>query len=129
MSGELMAFKALNKINGKLKFPYRKNKFRTPTLRRMLCNALIPPHLNYPCFAWYPNLNEKLKKKIQIEQNQCIRFCLKSGKRHHISSKDFESINWLPVYKRVYQCRYAITFKFVNNACPHYLNEVYVYAP
>ena len=40
MSGEPVALKALNKINGKLKFLYRKNKFLTPTLRRMLCNAL-----------------------------------------------------------------------------------------
>ena len=51
------------------------------------------------------------------------------GKRHHISSKEFESINWLPVNKRVHQCINAITFKFVNNACPHYLNEVYEYTP
>ena len=46
--------------------------------------------------------------------------------RQKISSKEFESINWLPVNKRVHKC---ITFKFVNNACPHYLNEVYEYAP
>ena len=69
-----MAFKALNKINGKLKFPDRKNKFLTPTLRRMLCNALIPPHLNYACFAWYPNLNEKLKTKI-------LKYLLKIGQK------------------------------------------------
>ena len=119
----------LNKINGKLKFLYRKNKFLTPTLRRMLCNAIIQPHFDYACSAWYPNLNEKLKKKIQIAQNKCIWFCLKLDKRHHISSKEFESINWLPVNKRVHQCINAITFKFVNNACPHYLNEVYEYAP
>ena len=129
LCGEPMALKALNKINGKLKFLYRKNKFLTPTLRRMLCNAIIQPHFDYACSAWYPNLNEKLKKKIQIAQNKCIRFCLKLDKRHHISSKEFESINWLPVNKRVHQCINPITFKFVNNACLHYLNEVYEYAP
>ena len=117
----------LNKINGKLKFLYRKNKFLTPTLRRMLCNAIIQPHFDYACSAWYPNLNEKLRKKIQIAQNKCIWFCLKLDK--HISSKEFESINWLPVNKRVHQCINPITFKFVNNACLHYLNEVYEYAP
>ena len=66
LCGEPMALKALNKINGKLKFLYRKNKFLTPTLCRMLCNAIIQPHFDYACSAWYPNLNEKLKKKIQI---------------------------------------------------------------
>ena len=41
MSGEPMALKVINKINGKLKFLYRKNGFLTPGLRRMLCSALI----------------------------------------------------------------------------------------
>ena len=60
MSGEPMALKVINKINGKLKFLYRKNSFLTPGLRRMLCNALIQPHFDYACSAWYPNLNAKL---------------------------------------------------------------------
>ena len=33
--------------NGKLKFFHRNNKFLTPTLHRMLCNALIQPHFHY----------------------------------------------------------------------------------
>ena len=75
------------------------------------------------------NLNKKLKMKVQIAQNKCIRFCQKLDKRYHISNKEFESINWLPVNKRVHQCINVIKFKFVNNAGPHYLNEVYEYVP
>ena len=41
MSGERMALKVVNKINGKLKSLFRKNNFLTSELRRMLCNALI----------------------------------------------------------------------------------------
>ena len=41
--GETMALCVINKINNKLKFLYRKNKFLTPSLRRLLCNALIQP--------------------------------------------------------------------------------------
>ena len=55
--------------------------------------------------------------------------CLKLDKRYHISSKEFESINWLPVNKRLHQCINAITFIFDNNACPHYLNKVSEYVP
>ena len=95
----------------------------------MLCNAIIQSHFDYACSAWYHNLNEKLKKKIQIAQNKCIQFLLKLDKRRHIFIKEFESINWLPVYKRVHQCINAITFKFASNAGPHYLNEIYDYAP
>ena len=69
----------------------------------------------------YPNFNEKLKKKIQIVQNKCIRFCIKLEKRHHIPSKEFESINWLPVHKKVHQSINAMSFKY------HYLNEAYEY--
>ena len=94
----------------------------------MLCNVIIQPHFDYACSAWHPNLNEKLKKKQQIAQNKCVRFYLKLDKRH-ISSKEFEPINWLPVNKRVHQCINAIAFKFVSNTCAHYLNEVYECAP
>ena len=62
MSGEPMALKVINEVNGKLKFLYRKNSFLTPGLQRMLCNALIQPNFDYACSAWYPNLNAKLKK-------------------------------------------------------------------
>ena len=103
MSGEPMALKVINKINGKLKFLYRKNSFLTPGLRRMLCNALIQPHFDYACSAWYPNLNAKLKRKLQIMQNKCIRFCLKLDKMHQISEEDLKTINWLPVNQRVQQ--------------------------
>ena len=65
MSGEAMALNVVNKINNKLKFLYRKNSFLTPALRRLLCNALIQPHFDYACSAWYPNLIKKLKHRIQ----------------------------------------------------------------
>ena len=51
MSGEPKTLKVANKMNGKLKFLSRKNKFLTPELRRMLCNALIQPHFEYECTA------------------------------------------------------------------------------
>ena len=61
MSGEIMALSVLNKINNKLKFEEKqKNRFLTPTLRRLLYNALIQQHFDYACSAWYPNLTKKL---------------------------------------------------------------------
>ena len=51
MSGEPMALKVVNKINGELKFLYRKNIFFKPELRRMLCNALSQAHFDYACTA------------------------------------------------------------------------------
>ena len=87
----------------------------------MLCSALIQPHADYACPAWYPNLTEKAKKKIQIMPNKSIRFCQRLDKMYHIPEEDFRLTNWLPTSKRVEQFMNTITFKFVNTTCPYYL--------
>ena len=115
MPGETMELSVINKINNKLKFLYRKNRFLTSTLRRLLCNALIQPHFDYACSAWYPNLTKKLKNRIQTSQNKCIRFCLRLDKMTHISRTQFEILNWLPVTERFNQCINSIVFEYVNN--------------
>ena len=64
LSGESMATKVLRLVNNRLKFLYRKQKFLTLSLCWLLCNALIQPHYDYACSAWYPSLNKRLSKKI-----------------------------------------------------------------
>ena len=61
MSEESMANKVISKVSARLKFLHRKNKYWTPNLHRLLCNALIQPHFDYACSAWYPNLSKKTK--------------------------------------------------------------------
>ena len=46
----------------------------------------------------------------------------------HISEEDFKTINWLPVHQRVRQSLNVTVFKYVNNACPYYIEEVFEYA-
>ena len=58
MSGETMVLSIINKINNKLKFIYRKNRFSTPTPRQFLCNALIQSHFDCACSPWYHNLTK-----------------------------------------------------------------------
>ena len=98
-----MALKVINKINGRIKFLYRKNRYLTPYLKRLLCDALIQLHFDYACSAWYPNLNKKFKSKLQTVQNKCIRYCLQPDNRSHTGMKDFEKINWFPVSERFNQ--------------------------
>jgi len=125
LNGESMAYNVIKKINMKLMFLYRKNKFLTPQLRRMLCNALIQPHFDYASTAWYPSLNANLKKKLQTMQNKCIRFSLFLGNRTHIGMTEFDKINWLPVNERFMQITSAYVFKFFNNKTPAYIKEVF----
>ena len=42
----------------------------------------------------------------------------------HIPHKEFETLNWLRLTERLYQCINSIVFKYVNNQCPNYLNKV-----
>ena len=72
LSGESMATKVLGLVNERLKFLYRNQRFLTFSLQRLLCNAMIQPHYDYACSAWYPLLSKNLLKKIQISQNKCV---------------------------------------------------------
>ena len=42
-------------LDESLKFRHRQNRFLTPLLCRLLCNALIQPLFDYACKAWLPN--------------------------------------------------------------------------
>ena len=117
MSGETIALSVINKINNKLKFPFRKNRFLIPTLRRLLFNALIQPHFHYGCSARYPNLTKSLINKIQTSQNKCIHICIQLDKITYISHKEFATLNWLPVTERFNQCIKSIVFEYVNDQC------------
>ena len=71
LSGDSMALHVINKVNSRLKFLYRQNRFLSTPLRRLFCNVMIQPFFDYACNAWYPNLNQKLKKRLRAAQNKC----------------------------------------------------------
>ena len=125
LSGEHMAAKVLNTVHNRLKFLYRKQKFLSLSLRRLLCNALIQPHFDYACAAWYPLLNKRQSKRIQIAQNKCIRCCLNLDNKAHVGTNEFLKINWLPTKKRVEQCICVNVFKFFNQMSPQYRAEIF----
>ena len=120
-----MALNLVSKINTRLQYLYRKNKFLSPQSRRLLCNALIQPHFDYICSVWYPNLNKKFNTKLQTLQNKCVRFCLQLDNRAHVEVTVFKKINWLPVDYRFRQCLAANLFKFFDDKCPLYMKDVF----
>ena len=91
MSGQAVAYKPIKKIYSRLNYLFRKKHFLTTSLGRILRNALIQPHFDYACTAWYPNLCKKLKNKFQTTQNNCVRFCLNVDKMAHISQYEFKN--------------------------------------
>ena len=126
LTGESMALHVINKINGRIKFFYRQSAFLNKDLRRMLCNSLIQPHFDYASTVWYPNLKKCLKKKLQVTQNKCIRFCLQSKNRSHVGSNEFKEINWLPVNDRVDLYINSHVYKFFHNKCPLYMSDIFI---
>ena len=120
-----MATRTLSKINSRLRFLYRKQNFLDFSLRRLLANALIQPHFDYACSAWFPMLNKRLTKKIQTAQNKCIRFCLNLNNRAHVGIKELKDINWLPTKERFEQCTATNVFKFFDNSAPPYMLEMF----
>ena len=125
LSGESMALKVISKINAKLKFLYRKKTFLTTPLKRLLCNALIQPHFDYACLAWQGNLNQRLKKKLQVMQNKCIRYCLNLGPMSHIGLKDFLQIDWLSTKDRFLQCLCSTSFNYFKGSSPSFMAEIF----
>ena len=75
--------------------------------------------------AWYPNINKKLKTRLQAAQNKCIRFCLKLDDRFRLKSKEFERINWLPVQERISQYAVCNIYKFFSKHSPDYFEELF----
>ena len=53
-----MATHVINKINSRLRFLYRQNKFLDIPLRRLLCDKMIQPFFDYAYNAWFPNLKK-----------------------------------------------------------------------
>ena len=125
VSGETMVLGVIENNNYWLKFLYQKNWLLDVPLHRLQSNALIQPHFDYACTGWYPNLSKKLKDKLQVTQNKCIRFCLKLQSREHISNEHFHKLNWLQINQRFQLCVTSTVFKFAQNKCPAYMNEVF----
>ena len=88
----------------------------------MQCNSLIQPHLGHASVSWYPLVSKKIRKKTQVTQNKCIRFC----SRHHTRAKEFQEKNWLPPKERVEQCVATNAFNYWKGTSPFHVNKLFV---
>ena len=60
-----------------------------------------------------------------MSQNKCIRFCLKLDKRSKIRVKEFLQLSWLNFHDRYLQFIVSDIFKFQNDQCPDYFDELF----
>jgi len=74
------------KVNSRLKFLYRKRNFLNELTKKLLVSSLIQCHFDYAWSFWFHCLTNKLEKnKLQVTQNNMIRFVLSLEQRSHIS--------------------------------------------
>ena len=71
-TGESMELKTIDKINGRLKFLWRKNKFLTPPLKRLLCNALIQPHFDYAVLLGTLTYKKNFQKNYKFVRTSAL---------------------------------------------------------
>ena len=126
LSGESMAMKSLKKIDTKLQFLHNQNEVLNPKSSRLLCYSSIQIHFDYTCISWYPLISQKMRSKLQVSQNKCIRFCLKLNSGQHIGAKEFKEINWLPTKERAEQRIATKVFNYWKGTSPLYVNELFV---
>ena len=94
-------------------------------MRRLLCKALIQLLFDYACTAWFLNLSKRLKLRLQVSQNKCIRFSLQLDKRSKICAKEFLQLIWLNVHDRYLQFIVSDIFKFQKDQCPDDFDELF----
>ena len=86
---------------------------------------MIQPFFDSACPAWYPSLRKDLQKRLQVSQNNCVRFCLQLDKKTRIGVAEFKEMNWLNINDRFSQCVLWRIHKFFNSESPDYFNEIY----
>ena len=122
--GKSMTFH-VNKISSTLRFLCRQNRFLNKPSRRLVCNAMIQSFFNYACSACYSSLKKDCQKKLQVFQNNCLRFCLQLRKKTRIGVIEFKEINWLNINDRFSQWVLSSIYKLFNSESPEYFKEIY----
>jgi len=83
--------------------------------------SLIQFHLiDYACSVWYTGLTNSMK--LQVTQNKLIMFILDLNLRANVGHQHFQSLNLLPVNKRVEQIILCHMFKIKHKLAPAYMD-------
>lgn len=112
LNGDSMTLNVIDQVNSRLTFLHRQNRFLTPSVHRLLCNALIRSAFGYGCIIWFPNISKKLWLRLQTMQNKYLRFHLQLDKMSRICMKEFIELNWLNFHNKYLQFTVSGISKF-----------------
>ena len=104
-------------------FLYRHSASLDFNCRRILCNSLIQPYLDYCCTAWYSSLTADLRRKLDVIQRRMVRFVLSRDRLSHVDSTDLKYLSWLSIPDRVKFFKLSQVFKIRIGMAPNYLSS------
>ncbi len=88
---------------------------------KILCQSLVQSHLDYAVSSWCAAMTQKAKNKLQIIQNNMIRFILDLEPRTHLTTEHMAELNILKIPDRVKQLKLSTAHKIYHNQAPTYL--------
>ena len=121
MTGTTMGNSVIKKINGIMKFLYRKGKFLKMRNRKLLCSALLQSRFDYGCNFFYRGLYKDIQTKFQTAQNKMIRYILDCDSCQHLFVKDFKKAGYLSVEKRQDYLSQNLMHRVYYGLAPTYL--------
>ena len=123
LSGITMGNSVIKKVNSGLRFIYRKKDFLDFKARKLVCNSLFQSRIDYGHNVYYRSLNSNLKHKVQTAQNKMIRLILNKDQMYHLSSVDYEKVNFLPIEYRLQYLNLCMMFNINKGTAPEYMYE------
>ena len=126
LSGQVQALGVIKKVASRLGFLYRSAAFLDHQTRRVLCNALIQPCLDYCIVSWYLGLTVSIRNRLDVVQRKMARFVLGVGPRVHIGSVTLRDLGWLTVADRVRYFSLLHVFRVRKGSGPSYLRKGFV---
>ena len=126
LSGQEQALSVIKKVASRLGFLYRCASFLDVDSRRLLCNALVQPCLDYCIASWYLKLSVALRGRVDVLQRKMARFVLGLGPRAHIGLANLRELGWLSVSDRVRYFVLLHVFRVKKGSGPPYLRKGFV---
>jgi hypothetical protein len=121
LSGDATCSSTVKRINGCLKFFYRKKCLFGFKEKKMLCSTMLQPVFDYACISWFNGLTKTHKKHLQVCQNKILRFMFCLNTRSRIDCNIFSKVNWLDVQGRVDFLTLNMMYKIYHKTAPQYM--------
>ena len=126
MNGQIQAEKVVKKAGSRLGFLYRSAAFLDFNTRKVLCNALVQPCLDYCILSWYLSLSVAWRDRLDVVQRKMARFVLGVGPRTHIGLGNLRELGWLTIRDRVRYFSLLHVFRVKMGCGPQYLHKGFI---